>query len=525
MTSPNASDVLPRLRGGLVVSCQPVPGGPLDTVEAIVAYALAAQAAGAAGLRIEGVANVEAVVKACPLPVIGLVKRDLPDSAVRITPFLEDVEALATAGAAIVAVDATDRPRPVPPGALIAAIRRRGAIAMADISTEAEARAAIAAGAHVCGTTMSGYTGPDTPRDPDLELVERCAGLGVPVLAEGRYNAPPLAAAAIRAGAAAVVVGSASTRPEHIATWFREAIETAAAQEKPVLAFDIGGTKTLAALVRGRDILDRRMAPTSREVGAPGGVENLTALAADWRGRDERVAVAVTGLATDGSWSSLNPGTLSIPAGFPLSRSLAVALGAPVEVVNDAQAAAWGEYRFGAGQRRDMAFLTISSGIGGGIVLGGRLLRGARGIAGSLGQSPSLVGGFARLESQASGFGIAEAARAGGRKADAKAVFAAARTGAAWADAILSQAAGQLAAAVAALQAIVDPERIVVGGGVGLAEGFLERLEAALQAYPSFLVPMLVRAKLGVDAGIVGAADLAMDGRARPDRAGGRGGA
>ena len=105
--------------------------------------------------------------------------------------------------------------------------------------------------------------------------------------------------------------------------------------------------------------------------------------------------------------------------------------------------------------------------------------------------------------------GAVEAARAAGRDADARAVFAAARTGATWADVILSRAADQLAAAAAALQAIVDPECVVIGGGVGLAEGFLERLEAALQAYPSFLVPVLARAELGVDAGIVGAADLA----------------
>ena len=149
-------------------------------------------------------------------------------------------------------------------------------MAMADISTEAEARAAIAAGADIVGTTMSGYTGPGpTPDGPDLGLVGRCAGLGAPVLAEGRYNAPPLAAAAIRAGATAVVVGSAITRPEHITSWFREAVEAAALPERPALAFDIGGTKTLAALVRGtRDPRPadwwRRRARSARPAGSTG---------------------------------------------------------------------------------------------------------------------------------------------------------------------------------------------------------------------------------------------------------------
>ena len=509
--SPGTDEVVSRLRGKLVVSCQPVPDGPLDTVEAIVAYALAAEAAGAAGLRIEGARNVAAVAAASTLPVIGLIKRDLADSAVRITPFLEDVEALLDAGAAVVAVDATDRPRPVPSSALLAAIRRRGAVAMADISTEAEARAAIAAGADIVGTTMSGYAGPGpTPDGPDLGLVGRCAALGAPVLAEGRYNAPPLAAAAIRAGATAVVVGSAITRPEHITAWFREAVEAAAAAERPALAFDIGGTKTLAALVRGKEILDRRLVATSREIGAHGWIDGVAGLAADWRGAYGRVAAAVTGVVVDGNWSSLNPGTLAIPAGFPLGHRLGDALGTGVEVVNDAQAAAWGEYRFGAGRGRDMVFLTVSSGIGGGIVLGGRLLRGARGIAGSLGQSPRPGReGFVRLETLASGFGIAAAAKAAGHEVDAKAVFAAAGAGEPWADGILAEAAGELAAAVAGLQAVVDPECIVIGGGVGLAEAFLGRLEAALRAYPPFIVPALARAELGTDAGVIGAANLA----------------
>lgn len=506
-----AAEMVSRLRGKLIVSCQPVPDGPLDTVEAVVAYARAAEAAGAAGLRIESARYVAAVAKASPLPVIGLIKRDLEDSAVRITPFLEDVAALIDAGAAIVAVDATDRARPVPSAELLAAIKRRGVVAMADISTEAEARAALAAGADIVGTTMSGYTGPGpTPAGPDLALVGRCAALGAPVLAEGRYNAPEFAAAAIRAGATAVVVGSAITRPEHITTWFREAVEGAARPARPALAFDVGGTKTLAALVRGREILDRRLAPTARDIGAAGWVEGVARLAADWQGAYGPVAAAVTGAVTDGIWSALNPGTLAIPPGFPLAARLGDALGTVVEVVNDAQAAAWGEHRFGAGQGRDIVFLTVSSGIGGGVVLGGRLVRGARGIAGSLGQTPwPGRDGFARLETTASGFGIAAAAKAAGRDADAKAVFAAAREGETWADGILATMAAELAAAIAGLQAIVDPDRIVIGGGVGLAEGFLERLAAALKGYPAFLVPRLARAELGVDAGIIGAADLA----------------
>ncbi|MFQ0814646.1 N-acetylmannosamine kinase [Brucella anthropi] len=502
---------LDRLRGRLIVSCQPVPGGPFDNVASIVAYARAAGASGAGGLRIEGAANVAAVMRASDLPVIGLIKRDLDGSPVRITPFLDDVKALCDAGAAIVAVDATDRSRPVPAAALIAEIKRCGRIAMADISTLAEARNALAAGADIIGTTMSGYTGDaPTPKNPDLDLVAHCSGLGGFLIAEGRYNSPQQAGEAILAGADAVVVGSAITRPEHVTGWFRDAVEGVAVPSSPVLAFDIGGTKTLAALVRGREIVERRVMATPVPVGGEQWIEAVTSLAADWRGRYQRAAIAVTGRVDGEGWSSLNPVTLAIPQDYPLGRRVGAVLGVPVEVVNDAQAAAWGEYRFGAARGRDMVFLTISSGIGGGIVLNGRLLRGARGLAGSLGQMPVAgPSGLVRLETLGSGFGIAKRALEEGHAGDARAVFFAAAAGENWALGILQDAASRLAAAIAGLQAIIDPQCLVIGGGVGLADGFLDMLRAALAGHPAAMVPDLVAAELGVDAGIIGVADLA----------------
>ncbi|KQY15083.1 N-acetylmannosamine kinase [Rhizobium sp. Root73] len=505
-------NILEGLRGKLIVSCQPVPDGPFDNVATVVAYARAAEAAGAAGLRIEGSANVAAVVQASALPVIGLVKRDLKDSSVRITPLLSDVIDLCEAGAAIVAVDATDRPRPVPVGELLGEIKRRGRVAMADISTQAEARSALAAGADIVGTTMSGYASDaPTPKEPDLDLVRLCAVLGAPVFAEGRYNSPEMAGAAIRAGAGAVVVGSAITRPEHITDWFRQAVATAARPIPAVLAFDIGGTKTIAALVQGRIVIERRVIPTPADVGSESWLAAMAGLASGWGGRYDRAAAAVTGRIDGGVWSALNPGTLAIPHGFTLASALGASLGMRVVAVNDAQAAAWGEYRFGAGQGRDMAFLTISSGIGGGLVLGGRLHRGARGIAGSLGQIPvSGAEGSIRLETLASGFGIAQAARGIGHDGDARAVFTAAHAGESWARDVLHAAAARLAVAIAGLQAVADPERIVIGGGVGLAGGFIEMLREALAVHPQAVVPDLVIAELGSDAGIVGVADMAV---------------
>lgn len=208
-----------------MVSCQPVVGGPMDRTEIVVAFALAAVAGGAAGLRIEGVERVRAVRAATDLPIIGIVKRVDPTTPIIITPTRADVAALAEAGADIVAFDATDRDRPEPVLALAEEVHLAGRIAMADIATRSQARRARDAGCDVVGTTLSGYTGGPVPEDPDIVLVEACAEeLGGPVFAEGRYRTAEEVEAASRAGAWSVVVGSAVTRPEHITAWFAGAM-------------------------------------------------------------------------------------------------------------------------------------------------------------------------------------------------------------------------------------------------------------------------------------------------------------
>lgn len=222
--------MIDQFRGRLLVSCQPVTGGAMDSPEIVAAMARAALDGGAAGLRIEGLANLRAVRPLTDAPVIGLVKRDLDDSPVRITPFARDVAELAAAGADIIAVDATERFRPERLEALIAAARAAGRPLMADCATAAEGRAAAAAGADLLGSTMSGYTGEEMLQDgPDLDLVSALSATGLPTIAEGRYHRPEQAAQAIRAGAHAVVVGSAITRIEHVTGWFADAIGRATA--------------------------------------------------------------------------------------------------------------------------------------------------------------------------------------------------------------------------------------------------------------------------------------------------------
>lgn len=227
----NAVTLLDQLRHQLVVSCQASPGSPFRETAIICAFAKAATQGGAAGLRIESLADVQAVRRQETVPIIGLIKR--LGREVFITPELDDVRQLAAAGSNIVAFDATQRSRPASVPDLVAACHDHGVLAMADVSTAEEAFAARLAGADLVGTTLNGYT-PYTRRGdglertgPDLELVRELSAAGVTVVAEGGIRTPEQARAALEAGAFAVVVGSAITRPDDVTRWFAQEIRYA----------------------------------------------------------------------------------------------------------------------------------------------------------------------------------------------------------------------------------------------------------------------------------------------------------
>ncbi len=276
-----------------------------------------------------------------------------------------------------------------------------------------------------------------------------------------------------------------------------------------VLAVDLGGSKILACLVQNGQVLEERRVPTPRAGGVAAWMDAVGELAAPWTGRFALAGVAVTGLVRRGRWQALNPDTLPIPAGFLLEAELTRRLRVPVSSLNDAQAAAWGEHVAGAGKGvQDLVFVTISTGIGGGVILGGQIVMGRSGMAGSIGQI-RLPGGR-RLEEVASGSGIARLAAEHGHDAGAGEVFQAAAAGKEWAASVLDQAVEVSAILFRDLQYLYDPARIVVGGGVGLAPGHLERIRAKLAHLPDVERPELVPAGLDARAGIFGITDLAL---------------
>lgn len=217
----------------LIVSCQSEGDSPFNSPEGVTSFAIAAKQGGAAAIRTEGVEKTAMIVQNIGLPVIGLIKSAFADGSVCITGTFNAVDQLLKAGCHVVAVDGTHRLREGLSGPdFIREIKKtRTCLVMADIASFEEAVDCARAGADCVSTTLSGYT-PETAEKasegPDIELVEglvRYFGTDYPVIAEGRINTPELAASAIKAGAWAVVVGSAISRPHLITKWFADAIK------------------------------------------------------------------------------------------------------------------------------------------------------------------------------------------------------------------------------------------------------------------------------------------------------------
>jgi N-acylglucosamine-6-phosphate 2-epimerase len=222
---------------GIIVSCQGPPGTPLDDPHVMAAMALAAEQAGAVAIRAQGVADIRRIRDAVKVPIIGLIKREV-DGERRITLSLREAVMAAEAGADIIAVDLTGRPREdglTPDAHMRRLAAELGCPVLADVSTLQEGLAAAAAGAACVGSTLSGYTSHSLHLEgPDLRLVaDLVASLDVPVIAEGRYRTPRQVADAFSMGAHAVVVGTAITNTLQITRWFVEAGPVRSAESHP----------------------------------------------------------------------------------------------------------------------------------------------------------------------------------------------------------------------------------------------------------------------------------------------------
>lgn len=533
-------DTVARMKGKLVVSCQAWPGDPLDDVDALRRMACAAVRGGAAGLRIHSAEQVAAIRRDTALPIIGIDKQYF-NGKLRITPDFESAARLARAGASIIALDCTNRTweQGDPWQEIVERIHKELSLpVMADIATLAEGLAAAAAGADMIGMTLNGYTeetaGVTSFNWPLLnELVQQT---GRPVVAEGHISTPAEARRAVDRGAWCVVVGSAITRPGEITERFVRAIAAGSATA-PAIGVDIGGTSVKAGLVdRQGGITFAVRVPTNasggRDAIAAAAVEAIESVLASARNHGiepSGLGIASAG-AIDARDGSVFAATENLPgwAGFNLRDFAQERFQLPAFVYNDAHAAVLAELHFGLGRElANFVALTIGTGVGGGIVVDGRLLRGLHGFAGTFGHETIRLDGRACncgrrgcLEAYVSAAALVreyqdqQSGKEEVSEADpaeiAERISRLALAGDAAAQKAYSALAAYLAEGVANIFNSLDPEAVVLSGG--LVEGhtqFAAEVESrvtSLLHFGSKRKPRVQLSSLGQFSGLRGAA-------------------
>ncbi len=229
----NKNEVLNRIKGGLIVSCQAQDTEPLYSSKIMGRMAFAAKEGGAVAIRANSPSDISEIKRTVDLPIIGLYKVDYPDSNVYITPTMKEIDALQEVGVDIIALDATKRIRPNQQTLddIFVAIKQKypQQLLMADTSCYEEGLKAKELGFDLVGTTMSGYTEyTKGTKLPNYELIKKYVDtLGLPIVAEGGIWTPEQLKAALDLGVWTAVIGTAITRPREITKRFVDYIQAA----------------------------------------------------------------------------------------------------------------------------------------------------------------------------------------------------------------------------------------------------------------------------------------------------------
>lgn len=532
-----SSELHRKLEGKLIASCQATEGDPFRDSSLIATFAKAAVMGGAAAIRADSPGDIRAIRRELTVPILGLRKKKHTDGRMLITPTFEDAKALVDAGADIVALDCTAR------GQLTGAIERLRRIrselkvpVAADIATVDEGCAAAAAGADFVLSTMRGYT-QETSSVTGFEpgfIRELTGSIDKPVIAEGQIHAPEQARAAIDAGAFAVVVGTAISRPRNITGWFAKAVESEYAYVNGNPAFigiDLGGTGTKYGLVRGRtgEVVFSSAAATPSGCGQEGLLLHLERVArtALEHGGALGIEPAGIGIATAG-WVDTNRGTVvyateNLPGwtGTAIAERIGGAFDLPVAVENDANALALAEAHFGAGRGlRHFICITLGTGVGGGCFIDGRVNRGAHFFANAAGHITLYPGGLpcscgkhGCLEPYANAAALLRYAQ--GRFSDPRHLIRAANDGDPLARHAVRELANNLAQGCASLVQLLDPEALIISGGLVQDNPLLiDDVRTCLGEFVStwqLRGMKVVASDLGYHGGVLGAAAIAAE--------------
>lgn len=290
------------------------------------------------------------------------------------------------------------------------------------------------------------------------------------------------------------------------------------------LGIDLGGTKTAIALVQEGVILARTQVETP-QTGFRDVVQAINGACSELLAANSEHVPARAGIGSPGPLDLVGGKVLWAPnivgmENVPIVAALEEALELPVHLENDANAAGYAEHLFGAASGlQSSVFLTLSTGIGGGLFIGDQVIHGANGIAGEVGHMTMLPGGpvggdghLGTLEAIAAGRSIAREASYGyGVDMEAPEVFERARNGERIALAVIDNATDFTAIGMANIVKLFDPAAFVLGGGLTNAGDFyLDRIRARLSTHlVGYPEPEIRLARLGNDAGVIGAAAVA----------------
>ncbi len=376
------------LHRGIIVSCQALEDEPLNGSRIMARMALAAKMGGAVGIRANTPEDIKAIKETVDLPMIGIFKDKIPGFETYITPTASHVAKVIDAGADLVAIDCTRRRHPQDLKEIFSYVRVHypHTPIVADIADLEDALLISELHPDFIATTLSGYTDySNNSPQPNIALVREIhRNLDIPIIAEGNYIYPEQAMEAFVAGAFAVVVGGAITRPQETTKRFTTAVKGFIEDDKKAMGIDLGATHTRGGIIDASGRLIEDMVIETNTHAPLESVkrvidqlfsDDISAIGIGAAGRIDfdtgRVLYATKNLH---NWS-----------GVKVKDALGEKYSIPIVVDNDVNAAAYAQWFAEKGRFKNIFYVAVGTGLGGGMILNGHPYRGTHGNAGEVG--------------------------------------------------------------------------------------------------------------------------------------------